>query len=224
MSRTASVTIIAEGLTEVRFIKDVLAQDLALKNVFLKPVQISGPGQNGGNPRFVRVAKDIATQLKTRSDCYVTTMIDYYGIGSDWPGLANAQQRDLPDQIAAVLNKATIDTVAQKFPGLDVSRRFIPNFSIHEFEALLFSDPEILARHLHVSKEAVEKIIQNCGEPEKINNSVHTAPSKRLKSLYQSYKKTLTGLVIAKEISIDKMKSACPVFAEWLARLEALTD
>ena len=100
--------------------------------------------------------------------------------------------------------------------------RFVPHIAVHEFEALLFSEPATLARAIQADQQSIEAIIQECGEPEAIDNSQHTAPSKRIEKLYRRFNKTSTGIAIAKEIGIGHMRSVCPVFNGWLDRLESL--
>ena len=101
-------------------------------------------------------------------------------------------------------------------------RRFIPYVSMHEFEALLFSDPRILAEQLRVAQADVEVILTKCGEPEAINDSSMTAPSKRLANLSERFKKTSTGIAIAKAIGLPTMRRECPLFDAWLTRIENL--
>lgn len=71
--------------------------------------------------------------------------------------------------------------------------RFIPFVAVHEYEALLFSSPDILAMELKVKESDILKIVDECGEPEKINDSVHTAPSKRIISLCPKYARMKTA-------------------------------
>ena len=87
MNSFAAVTVIVEGPTEQRFIKDILAPYLGARNVFMTPIILSKSGQKGGDVRFVRARNDIARHLKQRQDAYVSLLVDYYGIGRDWPGL-----------------------------------------------------------------------------------------------------------------------------------------
>jgi hypothetical protein len=85
---------------------------------------------------------------------------------------------------------------------------------------LLFSDPGILSSVLHISKAEVDSIINHFGDPEKINDSPETCPSKRLEALYPRFKKTSTGITIAQNIGIDLMRGKCHVFNNWITRLE----
>jgi len=93
---------------------------------------------------------------------------------------------------------------------------------VHEFEALLFSDAEKLAEHLKIKPQSIKDILIECGDPENINDSSQTAPSKRLENLYRRYKKTTTGIAVARAIGIDKMREQCPIFNGLLNKIEFL--
>lgn len=101
-------------------------------------------------------------------------------------------------------------------------RRFIPYVSMHEFEALLFSEPKTLAEQLHVPQSKISKILSECGEPENINLSPQTAPSKRLELLSDRFKKTTTGIAVAKAIGLVRIRENCPIFHGWLSVVEKL--
>ncbi|HAS83065.1 MAG TPA: hypothetical protein DCS43_10440 [Verrucomicrobia bacterium] len=223
MSNPLAVTIIVEGLTELLFVKDVLAPHLAAKGVFITPIILSKPGQKGGDVRFVRVKNDIARHLKQRQDSYVSLLVDYYGIGHDWPGLDSVTPGSSPNDIASTICQATQAAIDADLTEYRSDKRFVPHISIHEFEALLFSEPAILAKSLGVDREKIDAIIEECGEPEAIDHSSQTSPSKRIEGLHSRFKKTSNGVAIARAIGIEKMRSKCPVFNGWLERLESLT-
>ena len=73
-----------------------------------------------------------------------------------------------------------------------------------------------------VNQSAVGAIIEECGEPKKINDHSTTAPSKRLAKLSKRFKKATTGIAIASAIGIPKMRGACPIFNAWICQLESL--
>ncbi len=229
MSNYVEVICIVEGRSEQIFIEEILAPYLALKNVFLTATQLSKPGQNksgiktGGDVRFSRAIKDIGNHLKQRKDTYVCTFVDYYGI-KEWPGVKELPNNlTVPNQIAQYVNEATCIAVVETYADLQVPRRYIPYFAVHEFEALLFSDATVLAGALQIEPEKVQQVLNECGEPEAINNSPHTAPSKRLDNWCRGkFKKTITGIAIAKAISIPVIRKKCPVFNTWLVQLEGL--
>jgi hypothetical protein len=224
MSEYTEVVALVEGRTEKIFIADLLAPYLAGKGVFMTPIVISKPGQKGGDVRFSRVKNDILMHLKQRHSTYLTLCVNFYGIKNDWPGFFDAKKEVTPSGKAAKINDATRRRVGELFGESNVEKRFIPYVAMHEFEALLFSDPEKLAQALQVSPGEIEKIIAACGEPENIDDSPQTAPSKRLEKLCPGFRKTSTGIAIAKAIGLTGMREKCPVFNEWLGRLENLKE
>lgn len=95
---------------------------------------------------------------------------------------------------------------------------------MHEFEGLLFSDPAILAQKLTVAEDDIRQIVTECGKPEEINDSIQTAPSKRLDALVAGkYRKTTQGIAIARAIGLTKIRQVCPHFNQWVNQLENLT-
>jgi hypothetical protein len=222
MSDCIEIVTLVEGPTEKIFISDILVPHLAERGVFMRPIIISKPGQKGGDFKFARVKNDIELHLKQRSDTYLTLFVDYYGIKNDWPGLEEAKKQSTPKQKAERINLATKARVNKLFQDLDSERRFIPYVSMHEFEALLFSEPQKLAEQLNVSQSKIDKILSDCGEPENIDDSPQTAPSKRLEVLSDRFKKTSTGIMIAKAIGLTKIRERCPIFTNWLTSVEDL--
>jgi len=76
---------------------------------------------------------------------------------------------------------------------------------------------------LNINQAEIESILRKCGEPEAINDSVETAPSKRLCKLScNKYKKTTTGIAMAKRIGIRQMRECCPLFNAWVGKIENL--
>ncbi len=224
-NKIIEIVAIVEGQTEQIFIRDIITPFLATKNIFLTPIILSKPGQKGGDVKFSRAKNDIERHLKQRPDTFLTLFIDYYGIRKGWPG------RDIPQdekralstyQKAQRVNDATMYEVCQLFDDYGPDRRFIPFIAMYEFEALLFSDSHILAEKLQVSKKQIDNILNECGEPENINDSPISAPSKRLESLSNRFKKTTTGITIAKEIGLQKIRAKCPIFNEWITKIEQL--
>lgn len=220
MNNYMNVVAIVESRTEQVFVERVLAPYLGTKNIFITATQISKPGQKGGDVKFSRAENDIGRFLKQRPDTYVTQFFDYYGL-KEWPSLDLIGHQS-HTEIAELLNNAASEQVTLKYGAYQAQHRFIPYMAMHEFEALLFSDEAILAEALDVELEQITSIIETCGEPEKINNSRETAPSKRLNQLKPSgkFKKTTEGISIAEQIGVEKMRQRCPLFNQWLNQLE----
>jgi hypothetical protein len=223
MSDFITVIAIVEGKTEEIFINSLLKPYLDQKMVFITATQVTKPGQKGGDVCFERVKKDLENHLKQRVDTYVTTLVDFYGV-REWPGIDLVPANASPARIAEIVNDATYTTVVKLFAKQEADRRFIPYMAIHEFEALLFSDSASLATELDIAEEKVTTVLNECGEPEAINNSPVTAPSKRLDGWSRNGKfpKTTTGIAVARSIGIQKMREQCPLFDAWLQRFEAI--
>ena len=223
MSIYTNVIAIVEGKTEQIFIEKILAPYLGHKGIGIRATQISKPGQKGGDVRFSRVKRDLENHLKQRKDTFVTTFIDYYGT-REWPGLDQAASLATPDEIARMINDATKAEVLSLFAEHQAEHRFIPFIAVHEFEALLFSHSEILARHLGINESKITSVLAECGSPEAINNNPMTAPSKRLDawSTNGKFLKTTTGISVAKEIGIEQMRKKCQLFDNWLAKFEEI--
>jgi hypothetical protein len=222
MSRVAEVVVLVEGRTEQRFVKQLLTPYMADRGVYLSPIILDKPGEKGGDVKYARARNDIEKHLKQRRDTWITLLIDYYGIGSDWPGKHAVQSGASPSDIATAICTATQVAIDADFPNYRSDMRFVPHIAVHEFEALLFSEPAILAKSLQVDRRSIDDIIRVCGEPEAIDDSPQTAPSKRIEQLYSRFKKTIDGIAIAQDIGIDRMRTKCPVFDAWLTRLELL--
>ncbi len=220
-----NVNIVVEGRTEQTFIRDILTPEIAHKGVFLHAMRIGKPGHKGGNVSFIRARNDIVSILKQRSDTYVSTMFDYFRIDPAWPGMEKAKKSNLtPHEKAQIIENATLNEIKKVLPDCNVERRFIPYIEMHEFEALLFCDVAILANKIDVNPKDIEKIVQKYEGPEYINHGVNSSPSKRLKSLYPAFKKTTTGIIIAKNIALSTMRKKCPHFDSWITKIMSLTQ
>jgi hypothetical protein len=68
----------------------------------------------------------------------------------------------------------------------------------------------------------VRKAVEHAGEPELINHGENTHPKARLQGLGTGYKETSDGPTLIEKIGIPAIRQACPHFADWLERLEAL--
>ncbi len=192
-----NIIIIVEGQTEQTFIRDVLSPELAQKNLYLYPVLIGKPGHKGGNIDFERAKTDIGNFLKQRNSTYITTMFDYYGIDRKWPEnekilqIIESGSHLTSNRKAQILESETYQEIISAFPDYNTESRFIPYFEMHEFEALLFSDPAILAKKIGIEISQINQIMNEFNNPEEINDNPDTAPSKRLMALKRGYRKVL---------------------------------
>ncbi len=153
-------------------------------------------------------------------------MVDYYGLPRTgpkaWPGREEASHAGSQAK-PEVVEKALLEDVARIMGGGFDSSRFIPFVTMHEFEALLFSDCEQFALGIGKSEltgplQAIRDAFSN---PEEIDDSPDTAPSKRVAALIPGYQKPLMGTLAALGIGLDAIRAECPHFEAWLQRLES---
>ena len=103
-----------------------------------------------------------------------------------------------------------------------------PYVQMHEFEGLLFSDPEafraIRMNEARANIESLRLIRCEFDTPEDINDSRDRAPSRRLMREVHGYSKTIDGIAVAKETGIRRIREECPRFREWLEWMEGLAE
>ncbi|CAD5914439.1 hypothetical protein PA905_02950 [Planktothrix agardhii CCAP 1459/11A] len=104
-----------------------------------------------------------------------TTMCDLYALPNDFPGFEEAQKISDPYERVKQLENALFDDINDS--------RFIPYIQLHEFEALILSDPIKLEERFPNYQSEVQKLVSLCQSfesPELINDGEQTAPSKRI--------------------------------------------
>ncbi len=197
------LAISVEGPTEERFIKMVMVPYLQQKEIYAIPFTLS---RVGGNVSFRRISKDL-NNLAGSFD-KVTTLYDFYGF----------RDKEASDDKGS-LEEKIVECVASPLRG-----KIIPYIQMHEFEGILFSSPEAIENNIRQTglAEWAGTILQQFdNDPEKINDSKETAPSKRLLR-ETGYIKTVHGPNIAQEIGLTVLRAKCAGFGEWLDRLETL--
>ena len=70
-------------------------------------------------------------------------------------------------------------------------------------------------------KEILE-IIEQFPNPEDINDSPETAPSKRMKTLIDGYEKVTYGISLVEYTGIETILHKCPHFKDWIEKLKAV--
>ena len=217
------VNIVVEGQTEIAFVKELLVPPFSNLGIYLYPSLIGKPGHKGGILPYKRTKRDIIIFLKQQRDTFCTTMFDYYGLPNDFPGLPITGNYETI-QKAEIVEQAIKQDIMQTLEYSINPDRFIPYIQIHEFEALLFSDPQALAKSIYRSDLAseFERVRTTFHSPEDIDDNPNTAPSKRIKNICTDYIKTIHGILAAIEIGLPKIRSECLHFDQWLMKLETL--
>ena len=103
--------------------------------------------------------------------------------------------------------------------------RFLPYIQVHEYEALLFSDPDGFAEGIGQQELSSQfhAIREECGNPEEIDDDPNTAPSNRITACHPRYSKVIDGTLAAQQVGLAAMRAECPHFREWLEKLAALS-
>lgn len=223
--------VVTEGQTEEQFVAEVLGDHLISLGFHSVQGVILGNAKSrrsrGGILSWGKAKHDILLRLKQDPTCFVTTMVDYYGLpsrlGVAWPGRAEAAQRPLPER-ALFVEGAILSDVSEAMGKNFNPSRFIPFVLMHEFEAILFSDCAAFGRATGQQQvaSAMQRIAEQFHSPEEINDSPESAPSKRILSLWPEYDKPTAGSVTSLEIGLPAIRLACPHFNNWLTRLESL--
>lgn len=208
------VIVICEGQTEETFVREVLGSYFQPMNIWLTPFPIrTGPQGKGGVSSYGKIKREVERKCKEDRTAWVTTMLDFYGLPSDFPEMTPTGDS---------FSRAKM--IEQAFRA-DIARsNFIPNIVVHEFEGLLFSDPTAFSKWFDDVGvvQALADVRNSFASPEHINDDRNTAPSKRILAVCDTYEKVVHGSLIALDIGLDTIRNECPLFDAWIERLEAL--
>ena len=216
------LNITAEGFSEERFVSDILRPHLLNFNIYAdvrKVLTNRKLRKRGGIVGYGKFKNDVTQWFKECPDVYHTTLIDLYGLSSDFPGHASTKQLQPYSRVAEM------ETLLKADLGFN---HFIPYIQLHDFEALMFSDTVELENWLSLYNQLPKNCFTNIrnsvtdANPEFINEGSETAPSKRILSLCNTYDKIDDGILILKEIGLNRIRSECSHFNEWLKILENL--
>ena len=222
---TARLHFVVEGQTEEAFVNTVLVPHLAQLSIIsvARCVTTSRKGglkHRGGVNNYEQVKNDISrwTREDRNSDARFTTMLDLYALPQSFPGYESASRLP-PLQRVEALESALKEDIGD--------RRFIPYIQLHEFEALLLSDPQKLGAHFQCGDDAIRRLADMASRfqsPELIDNGSETAPSKRIIAEIPEYSgaKASAGPIVANHIGLDALRLKCEHFREWLDKLERL--
>ena len=219
------VYVVVEGATEESFVKEVLAPVPQSRQIYVTPIILGLRGHKGGNTSYARVKKDVVVLLKQHRAVYCSTMLDFYGLGTGFPGMPLPPKLENLAKVVRIEQAVSQDIVAE-VPNLRPEIRFIPYLQLHEYEGLLFSDPKAFASSIKQPNltRHFQAIRDEFPTPEDINDDPNKAPSKRVLRAYSSYGKVVDGTLAARAVGIDRMRQECPHFREWVQRLQGLVS
>ncbi|MDF4251134.1 DUF4276 family protein [Streptomyces sp. WMMB303] len=217
------VAVLCEGQTEEIMVREFLAPELFERDLWLEPVILktktaAGGTGRGGVSRWAKIEKDLRLQLKSTHWAAVTTLLDYYGLPQDSPGM-NA---DIPNKPA----RERVELIELRIAERLENHRFIPHLVLHETEAWTFAAAEQLGDLLGEPKLArdLTRVADTEGGPEEVNNGPETAPSKRLLKMYPPYNKTFHGPSSVLDLGLPALRDACPHFDAWVGKLISLAE
>ncbi len=215
---------VVEGQTEEAFFNNLLVPLLAEHGIYGDVHRITTGRKRtttfrGGLVAYEHLRRDLSLWMKQdrKPESWFTTMVDFYRLPADFPGAGTVLS------IADPLEKVKfLQTELRR--DLD-HRQFIPYIQLHEFEALLFSDPSAFSIVFPGETAAIAELIeirQANLSPEHIDDGEDTAPSKRICKLLPDFEKPTSGPIIAREIGLHKIRSECRHFDAWLEAVLAL--
>ena len=221
--------ITVEGRTEESFVNRTLKEHLAQYNVFayvrcVLTGRKRGKEYRGGMTDYLKAKNDIVRWLQEEghnNDVAFTTMFDFYALPDDFPGYQHAKYQTDPYRKVSIIEGELASDIGDS--------RFIPYIQLHEFETLLFVNPQkFLIEYFDypAGVAQLQKIAEEFSNPELINQGASTAPSKRIINVFGDYEgnKPVVGSMIAHEIGIDALKEGCAHFNEWVTKLERLNS
>jgi len=211
---------VVEGQTEETFVNNVLAVELGPLGVVVDAHRVTTGRRKtrtfrGGLVEYSHIRRDLDLWMRqdSHSESWFTTMIDLYALPDDFPSFGECSKVGDPVKRVECLEDAFAQDIAH--------RRFIPYVQLHEFEALLFAEPQqfVIAFPGEISKiDALESVRNQFASPEHIDDE--TAPSKRILQVLPDYKKPVAGPEISAHIGIATLRRECPHFDGWVRRIE----
>jgi len=209
------IYVFCEGHTEESFVNNLLSDYFFKKEIEIIPIVCETKRTptkkfKGGISNFQKFSQELKRICKQHYNEKVTTMIDYYGLPNDFPDI-NSPEPDIYKKIAQMENSI------EKSIGVENLNVYI---SLHEFESLLYSEPNVFCSIGNSVGKQIQRIKEDFNNnPERINNSRETSPSKRILNCVADYSKLTDGIKLAKEIGIEKMMQECKHFKEWIEKL-----
>lgn len=223
------LNIVVEGQTEETFVNNLLVPYFSKKGLYIYPRQIktgydkiNNKAAKGGLIDYRAFKWDLMKWIKQcngNKDYWFSSFIDLYAFPK--------QDSPYSQEIEAIIDPYNKIAALETAIASDINYpQFIPYVQLHEFEAFVLIEPNRLLTSFPDKKKEIDKIIRSIKgrNPEEINESPDTAPSKRIIQEIKSYKKlkATVGPMIAQDLGLDRLRQNCPHFAEWIKKLENL--
>ncbi|MCQ2233343.1 MAG: DUF4276 family protein [Paludibacteraceae bacterium] len=224
------IHVLCEGQTEQGFVEDVLKPYLIANGcAAVKSVLVTTNKKKnayGGMVSYSHAYNDLQIMLGSNKDGkyekhIFTTMFDLYALPNDFPGYDKSHSiTDRYDRVSAF---------ERAFSEAIDSDRFIPYIQLHEYEALVFCGLDYLKemyKDIDKNIETLKAELAAVGNPELVNDSPKTAPSKRIiKAIegdmknHYNYDKPKAGKFVAEKVGVAELRTKCRHFNEWIEKL-----
>ena len=209
------LAVVVEGHTEERFVKSVLGPHLI--GVGIKAVQyIVGSGTRklgDGDVHVDILTSDLIRTLDEFEYDAATSLVDFYGF--------KKREGRTAEQLEAVV----LEEIMRERNN---NPRVRPYIQMHEFEGLLFSNPEAFGvigrRGARPDIARLRQVRCEFDTPEDINDSQDSALSKQLENAVRGYRKIDDGFAVTKETGIERISEECPRFRRWLEWINGLAE
>lgn len=210
--------VLVEGQTEEAVVERVLRPVLEDRDVWVSYSILttrrlaSGRKHRGGVSTWAKIERDVRALLGDTSLDVLTTMIDFYGLPADTPGLGDVPPAD---------PYARVEHVEAALAASIGDARFRPHLVLHETEAWVLAAGPAVARRASRPALAGElaAVVDGCGGPELVDDGPETAPSKRLAALWPAYDKVVDGPAVIADAGVDRILAQCPHARRWLDSL-----
>lgn len=227
------LNVFCEGQTEQRFCAQVLQPHLFSQGDGLIHTLAVGAKDHHhlyglGNKKKYQGAKGVRQFIintindRQGDSVYFSTLFNLYALPDDFPG-KNSNTRNAANPTPYVL-------ALESALRADINcHRFVPNLLLHEFETMLFADPDAFRstfENCDREVESLKNIAASVASIEHIDDGRQTAPSKRIIGVFGERRyegmKASAGANIAAVIGLERIREACPHVDHWLRQIETL--
>jgi hypothetical protein len=221
MTGLRQIAIVVEGQTESAFVSEILAPYLQAANVYATPVIVKtsrladGTTFKGGGT-WKHYEHDIRGLLRSSHLHRVSILVDFYAYPRDAPGATCCGRPHQPRRCADLRIAAMAAAIGNP--------RFVPHVVLHEFETWVIAAATGTSHVL--GDEAVARLLQAQarsvnGDVELLNDSLATAPSKRVVRCWPDYDKVTDGIEVIREAGLPAVMERCPGLTTWIGQLLA---
>ncbi len=225
----SEILVLCEGDSEREFCNSVVAEHMRAHGVWVRGTLAGKPNKKqGGILRWEKCRREILVLGQQRSEHHVAVLVDYYAMPLCWPGREGAPSTPVEER------GTYVESCLREDLQSELGTQFIPCVQLHEFESLIFVDPEISARYIAGgSGQSSHRTIADQlagirngfqGRVERINDSPVTAPSKQIKGIVPGYDKMAWGVTAVREVGVDTLRQGCPWLDRWLGCLESTSQ